>query len=812
VRLIRTIILIAFSGAMLCSDYAEAADSNDISAYYGFGEIEIIKLDWDIKDLRIADFDGDGRNDIAVVNNANARIELLIQKESIGPSEAATTVDPQDVDVNQIVPPTRFERQNIAVSQRIYSLACGDLNSDGMVDIAFYGGEPKGLYVMLQKTGKADSEKPKTLSWRAKKKIKIDDGMLTSNGLACADINNDDANDLILAGRDAVYIVLQKKDGSLSEPVKYPASAQILGVEVGDLNGDNINDLIIITNDSEKPIHVRFGLPTGQLGPERQFFIEKPFALDLANIDGSPGNKILTVDNTSGRLMCYKLAVEKEKDADWPILFYPLVSGEGSTERDLVTGDFDGDGLTDIIISDPGAAELIFYKQTPGTGLIEPVRFPAFSDITGLSAINTDGKGKNEIAVLSVKEKIIGKAEFQNDRLSFPQPIKLVGEPVAMDIADIDNDGEVDCLYVSRDANDVRTLRAVYNLNSAGGKEKKPAKKGLFGPVEKSGEAAPLLELKKLTSNPEGIKILDVDQDGLKDILIFVKYESPILVRQTRKKKFEIVDSPGSQASLIKDAGLRSIAVADVDGKKGEELLVAQKNFARSLVFAKGESWNIIDQYNAKSTENEISAVAAFYNIENDKTAGAGPDILLLDGQKGLLQMLKASEDKTYRVERELNVGKWNNATHLKMLFEPLTGGKTKSILIFDGEKFALVTPPGEGSLCQNLEQQFSYETKIKDGVYGNLTSGDINNDGRIDIVMVEYNQNHIELLTLDSQGKPVPAMRFKVFEQKSYRDSKSGSPPTVEPRELRIADVTGDGKGDLVIIIHDRIIIYPQD
>jgi len=39
-----------------------------------------------------------------------------------------------------------------------------------------------------------------------------------------------------------------------------------------------------------------------------------------------------------------------------------------------------------------------------------------------------------------------------------------------------------------------------------------------------------------------------------------------------------------------------------------------------------------------------------------------------------------------------------------------------------------------------------------------------------------------------------------------------SGGTPTVEPRELRIADVTGDGKNDLVTIVHDRIIIYPQD
>jgi len=77
---------------------------------------------------------------------------------------------------------------------------------------------------------------------------------------------------------------------------------------------------------------------------------------------------------------------------------------------------------------------------------------------------------------------------------------------------------------------------------------------------------------------------------------------------------------------------------------------------------------------------------------------------------------------------------------------------------------------------------------------------------------MVEYKNNHIEILALDSRLKPIPAMRFKIFEQKSYRDSKSRGNSKVEPRELTVADVTGDGKNDLVTVIHDRIIIYPQD
>jgi hypothetical protein len=146
------------------------------------------------------------------------------------------------------------------------------------------------------------------------------------------------------------------------------------------------------------------------------------------------------------------------------------------------------------------------------------------------------------------------------------------------------------------------------------------------------------------------------------------------------------------------------------------------------------------------------------------------------------------------------------------MLFAPLTGGGVRNILLFDSDKFALITPPGEGAVHEHLETRFSYETEIKDGAYGRLAGGDINSDGRADIVMVEYKHNHIEILALDGQMKPIPAVRFKIFEKKGYGGSKRRAKTGVEPRELEVADVTGDGKADLVTVIHDRIIIYPQD
>ena len=804
-QLNKALLTIVLASAIPANVNAQQAGSRDISEYYGFEEIEIVKLDWGIKDLTIADFNGDGRNDIAIVNNGKARIELLVQKEAIGPGEMEVAVDPDDTDVNAITPPTRFARESIAVSQKLYSLVSGDLNSDGLTDLAFYG-EPKGLYVILQSADDAKANKSESLSWRTRKKIPVDDGLLTSNVLVCSDLNGDGADDLALGGRDGVYIIVQKDGGSLAEPVKYPTSGQTLSVQVSDLNGDNINDLVLVTSDAEKPVHVRFGLKTGQLGPQVQFFIERPFAFRLQDIDDAAGDEILTVDSLSGRLIGYKFATENRMDVDWPILFYPLASGQDDANRDLALGDVDGDGLVDVTISDPGPAELILYKQTAGIGLAEPVRFPAFADITSISAADIDDDGRTELGVLSVKEKVIGLSEFESDRLSFPRPLALTGEPVAMELADIDGDGKIDCLYISKESKDnkeVRTLRIIYDLAAIETDRGSSA-------ADEAARPGPALELKKLTSNPDGLKVFDADQDGLQDVLIFVSYESPILARQIEKNRFEVVDSAKAQSSLIKEANLRSIALADVDGKAGRELLVAQKSFARSLVFSGGRNWSVIDQYNAKkSTENEMSAVAAF-DIGGDNPTGR-PAILLLDGRKGQLQILRAGSDKTYRVDKQVDVGKWNSAAHLKMLFAPLTGDEVESLILFDSEKFALVTPLGSGNVTQHLAQQFSYETKIRDATYGNLTAGDVNSDGRIDIVMVDYKRNHIEIIALDA-GKPIPATRFKVFEQKSYRDTQSRPKVSVEPRELKVADVTGDGRNDLVTVIHDRIIIYPQD
>jgi len=797
------LILIWPRGAM--TEQQDGSDETDLAAYYGFKEIEIIKLNKGAQSLQVCDFNGDGLADIAVADNSKARIQLLIQSEELAAREDTVIVNSQDVDINQITPMSRFRKEVVPVTESINDFAAADLNSDGLIDLVYYG-YPKGLYIIYQK--KPESTDGSTLSWKTKKKIDIDDGLKNSSSLAIADLNADGRADLAVAATQAVYILFQKENGRLAEPEKYPTGTQLLGLMTGDINGDKLTDLVLITNDDEKRIYVRFGLEGGQLGPQRKFTIQRPYVLELFDINEDSAKELLMVGASTGRLNCYQLAGVQEEDSEWPMLYYPLPWGEGINDRDLVIDDFTGDGLQDIVISEPGSAELIFYCQEKRLGLGKPVRFPTYSGIDALSSADIDEDGKAELAVLSVKEKVIGISKFQDQRFIFPKPISTIGEPAAMDLADIDADGNLDCVYCSRKPAKAN-MRDYFMLGVNKNLRQTVANGSSGNPADQNEPDKPVFELEKVKGQITGMKVADFDRDSLADVLVFLDYEPPVHLRQVEAGKFERIDRPSAQSSLISKAGVNSMTVADLDAEKGSEILIAQDNFARSLFFNESQTWQIIDQYNAKTRQNRISTVAAFnLDPQNDDS----PEILLLDGQKGRLQILSAGEDKTYRLQHEIDVGQWSESPHLKIAFAPLTGAKSSSsILLFDAAKFAVIVPPGDDTKAASLEKEFSYETKIKDGIYGLLTVGDINSDKRPDIIMLDYKNNNIEILTLDSELKPVPTMRFKVFEKKTYSDQERNK-SQIEPREMKVADVTNDGKADLVTLIHDRLIIYPQD
>ncbi|MGA3008477.1 MAG: VCBS repeat-containing protein, partial [Opitutaceae bacterium] len=103
-----------------------------------------------------------------------------------------------------------------------------------------------------------------------------------------------------------------------------------------------------------------------------------------------------------------------------------------------------------------------------------------------------------------------------------------------------------------------------------------------------------------------------------------------------------------------------------------------------------------------------------------------------------------------------------------------------------------------------------SHTTDLPDVSYGDVEAGDLNGDGRLDLVCVDPDKNVIEILGQDPAGLWQSRMHFKVFEKDEHYQGRRGSPE--EPRETIIADVTGNGKNDLILLVHNRVLVYPQE
>ncbi|HTL17180.1 MAG TPA: VCBS repeat-containing protein, partial [Patescibacteria group bacterium] len=144
---------------------------------FGFSGPEIFPIDNQLTQLRVGDLDGDGLNDLVVVNNARSKINLLYNQT--GKTNLTTkAANPIKRELNELPPDARFRIESIASEKRIACLVVADLNGDGRPDIAYYG-EPKELIVLYNQG---------TNGWSAPKRWPIDDGQLTPNALATGDL------------------------------------------------------------------------------------------------------------------------------------------------------------------------------------------------------------------------------------------------------------------------------------------------------------------------------------------------------------------------------------------------------------------------------------------------------------------------------------------------------------------------------------------------------------------------------------------------------------------------------------------------
>jgi hypothetical protein len=739
-----------------------------LADYFGFRPLEIYKLENRIGNLLLKDLDGDKIEDIVVSNNARSRIDLLLSGKKPVDEQASR---PFRKDVNDLDYDRRMRLASIPVNKEVVSVDVGDFNGDGKPDLVFYG-TPAEVEILFNE-GQGRFGNPRRIS--------TGEATERAAALTVGDFDQDGRDDLALLAEGELVFVHQTAPGALAEPERVPhTAANPWLIRAVDLDGDGAKDLLILDTGTDHPIHVRFATEEKKLGPEQRFAVEVPRAIAFGQVDGRGGLEVLTIEGQSGRSRILALDQEGTDEANkrGRLAFFALPQGN-ERGRSLAVGDLDGDKKRDVVVSDPANAQVWAFLQTGHAGLGAGQSFPSLVGARTVQLADLDGNGRDEVYVLSEQEKQIGQSELGRGRLSFPTPLPSVGEPVTMDLADLDGDKTPEILYVTRikpggNAFELRALRR--------------DRSGTFRPFRWREVEA--VALGSLSDPPAALRALDVNHDGQADLLIFPPYGSPQLLLG---RKGEPPRPFGGGLGPLSGASPAGVSVTDLDGPA---LIVAQNTFARRVVLDANGHWDIKDQFNAGRNSASILGAAAL-----DTDGDGSKEIVLLDRTSKSLLFL-ALREGVYRPTGTMLLGSLN---FQGMHVADLDGDGRQDLLIAGSDRFGVLQTGQKG---QRLKTIASYEPRRNEAKLSDLAAGDVNADGVPDVVFVDIGEQSLEIATYTGDKDLLPAITFKIFERKTFRMV----PDLVEPRDLAIGDVDGDGRADLVIIIHDRVVIYRQD
>ena len=740
---------------------------------FGFTGPETYPIDPFISQLRAADLDGDGLNDLIIVNNSRSKITLLYNQT--GKTNIAKPRFAVKRELNELPPDARFRIDSIASEKRIAALVVADLNSDGRPDIAYYG-EPKELVVQYNQGSNG---------WSSPKRWAIDDGQLTANALASGDLNGDGRTDLLLLGENTVYWFRQDADKTLGEPTKLPYAGAVKSVQILDVDGDGRDDLMLVNWDSPNPFRFRLQNSVGQLGPEIHFALPPIRSYWADDLDGDHKNELITIAQNSGRAQISNFVKKPAeslaghfKQGQFQVL--PL-NKTSKARRGVAWGDLDGDGLPDLLVAEPDVGQLTVYLQQKDGALAQAKTFSTLTGVTDVEVVEATGDAPAEIFLMSPDERQIGVTHYDKQgRVAFPTIIPTEGRPLAMALGSLKPNG-TPTLAVILDQDGKRLLFT----RSSDGTTK----------TQKLSE--------NFKSNPSSLDFHDANQDGLADLIVLIPYEKIKVLVQVQGKDFEEQDiaAPGGSAEQP------WMAASDVDGDGKPELLLAQKNFLRAVVLkAEGEkgstnkSWSFLvkDQINGTALNSRIVGATAIRNGTNPVAS-----LFMLDAERKALTLSERNTNGAWQVVRNILLP----FTEFNELRPFSFGARGNKSIAFIGANAVAWMPLG-GDVWDLVELD-GYETPIKDGQLHDVVSGDLNQDKRKDLVFLETAKNYLDLVIFDANRKLVPATRWQVFEERTFRGRRGDQP---EPREALIVDVTGDKKNDLVVVVHDRILVYPQE
>ncbi len=340
--------------------------------------------------LSLADFNGDGKLDLAVANSESKNVTILLGDGKGGLTQASGSPFPAGDHPNDI--------------------AAGDVNGDGKLDLAFANHDTHYVTVLLGdgRGGFAPAPKsPFTVNSRPH-----------PHGIAFGDFNGDHNLDFVIDdwGNNQVTVVFGDGKGNFASPGVSFAVGQMpyQRARVADVNQDGFAD-VITTNTEGGDVSVLLGNGKGSFTqpPGSPFTAnERPFGVAIGDLNGD-GKPDLAIVNFSGHI------TDTSKDA----ITILLGSGDGTFRQatgspfkagrspvSVAIGDINGDGYGDVASANMGGNNVTLLlggknglRPAPGS----PFAVGHHPECVALGDLNGDGKADIVVANLEDNDVMI---------------------------------------------------------------------------------------------------------------------------------------------------------------------------------------------------------------------------------------------------------------------------------------------------------------------------------------------------------------------------------------------------------------------
>ena len=306
-------------------------------------------------------------------------------------------------------------------------------------------------------------------------------------GIAAEDFNGDSKTDLAVAtygsfgAGNTVTLLINNGDGTFADPILYPAGNSPMKISAGKINADNFIDLAVANENGKVNVLINSGTGT--------FSSRTEYAFTLSGMSYKPNVKLADIDNDSDLDILYSNNALSAGNApaigllrNSGLIFSPpeliQTTNFAAGIRDIETADLNNDGWNDIITANANARATDGYQvmlSDGSGGFLPSYRNNAGQNTEDVMTGDMDNDGNTDVLTAdSYSMQITVHKNPGSGILPVPATFETGNSfSASVDFADIDGDLDLDAVVSAsgRTATgvQVRYMKNLGNGNFDGG-------------------------------------------------------------------------------------------------------------------------------------------------------------------------------------------------------------------------------------------------------------------------------------------------------------------------------------------------------